>query len=40
MTRRLDMVELRGFCEGMGLELMEFVAEFDKAVGRAKRAER
>ena len=33
--RRLDLVELREFCEGMGVPFVEFVAEFDrKATGR------
>ena len=32
--RRLDLVELREFCEGIGVPFVEFVAEFDKKAGR------
>ena len=32
--RRLDLVELREFCAGMGVSFVEFVAEFDKQAAK------
>ncbi len=35
--RRLDIVEVRAFCQAMGTSFVSFVEEFDRAVERRKR---
>lgn len=32
--RRVDVVELRGFCRAMGVSFAEFVCEFDRKAGK------
>lgn len=32
--RRLDLVQLRAFCKPLGITLSNFVAEFDRRLGR------
>lgn len=35
--RRLDLVQLRGYCRALGVPLADFVAEFDKRASRRRR---
>lgn len=35
--RRLDIIELRDFCEAIGVSLEEFVAEFEIALKKRRR---
>ena len=34
--RRIDVVELRTFCRAFGVSLKQFVASFERAVGRQR----
>jgi transcriptional regulator with XRE-family HTH domain len=34
--RRLDIVEVRNFCQAMGVGFVEFVSEFDRRAGRGE----
>lgn len=35
--RRIDLIELKGFCEAMGSTLQEFINEFEKAWNETKQ---
>jgi transcriptional regulator with XRE-family HTH domain len=35
--RRLDLVQLRVFCEAIGMDLTNFVAAFEAAIARRKK---
>ena len=34
--RRIDVIELRSFCQALGLDLKEFVAILEKAIGKGR----
>ena len=38
--RRLDLVETRWYCQGLGIAFAEFVAKFDAAIGSSSAAKR
>jgi hypothetical protein len=40
VERRLDLVETRWYCQGLGIAFAEFVAKFDAAVGSSTAAKR
>jgi transcriptional regulator with XRE-family HTH domain len=37
--RRIDVIELRTFCQAFGLPLKQFVAALERALGKGKRGD-
>ncbi len=35
--RRIDVIELRAFCQVFGSDLRDFIADLERAIGRVKR---